>query len=53
MARWEHMEHEEKKADVRLQTKAEVFGAAKKNKGGAAYDIISLGYQQDKDGQRL
>lgn len=53
MGRWEHMEHEEKKQDTRLQVKAEVYGAAKKNKGGAAYDIIALGYQNDKDGQRL
>ena len=33
--------------------KAEVYGAAKKNKGGSAYDIISLNYQQDRDGDRL
>lgn len=47
------MEHEEKKQNERLQVKAEVYGAAKKNKGGSAYNIISLNYQEDKDGQRL
>ncbi len=47
------MEHEEKKQEQRLTIKAEVYGAAKKNKGGAAYDIIALGYSKDKDGQRL
>jgi hypothetical protein len=47
------MEHEEKKQEVRIQVKAEVFGAAKKNKGGSAYNIISLNYQEDKDGMRL
>jgi len=33
--------------------KAEVFGAAKKNKGGSAYNIIDLNYQNDKDGVKL
>jgi hypothetical protein len=47
------MEHEEKKQQERLHIKAEVYGAAKKNKGGAAYNIISLNYQGDKDGERL
>lgn len=47
------MEHEEKKQDARLVTKAEVYGAAKKNKGGAAYNIISLNYENDRDGIRL
>jgi hypothetical protein len=47
------MEHEEKKQDQRLQVKAEVYGAAKKNKGGAAYNIIDLNYQRDRDGEQL
>ena len=47
------MEHEEKKQEVRIQVKAEVFGAAKKNKGGSAYNIIDLNYQNDKDGVKL
>ena len=47
------MEHEEKKNADRLQVKCEVYGAAKKNKGGSAYDIIALNYQQDRDGERL
>lgn len=47
------MEHEEKKQNERLTVKAEVYGAAKKNKGGSAYNIISLNYQEDKDGQKL
>ena len=51
--RWDHMEHEEKKQNERLQVKADVYGAAKKNKGGSAYNIISLNYQEDKDGMRL
>ena len=53
LGRWDHMEAGERKDVVRLQVKTEVFGAAKKNKGGSAYDIISLGYQNDKDGHRL
>lgn len=36
-----------------MKVKAEVYGAAKKNKGGAAYDIIALGYSKDRDGDRL
>ncbi len=47
------MEHEEKKQNERLTVKAEVYGAAKKNKGGSAYNIISLNYQEDKDGHKL
>ncbi len=47
------MEHEEKKQETRIQVKAEVYGAAKKNKGGAAYNIIDLNYQNDKDGNKL
>lgn len=53
LGRWEHMEAEERLNAARLQVKAEVYGAAKKNKGGSAYDIISLNYQTDKDGVRL
>ena len=51
--RWDHMEHEEKKQEERIIVKAEVYGAAKKNKGGSAYNIIDLNYMQDKDGKKL
>ena len=29
----------------RLQTKIDQYGAGKKNQGGAAYNLISMGYE--------
>ena len=31
----------------RLQTKVDHFNAGKKNQGGAAYNLVSMGYEQN------
>lgn len=38
---------------MRLQYRTEVYQAGKKNKGGAAYNIVSLNYETNKDGEKL
>ena len=43
----------EVKEENRIQVRAEVYQAAKKNKGGAAYNIVNLNYDTNKDGQKL
>ena len=47
------MEHFEKKDDKRLEARIQLYQAGKKNKGGAAYNIMNLDYDQSNDGQRL
>ena len=37
----------------RIATKKEHFQLGKKNEGGAAFDIVSLNYQKNNDGQKL
>ena len=37
----------------RIKVRAEVYQAGKKNKGGAAYNIVSMDYEANKDGQKL
>jgi hypothetical protein len=51
--RYEQMNREEAIAKQRLECKRDVYQAGKKNKGGAAFDIINLDYQKSKDGQKL
>jgi hypothetical protein len=33
--------------------KAEVYQAGKKNRGGAAYNIVNMDYDRNKDGEKL
>ncbi len=47
------MEADDKKQDVRIQVRADQYQAGKKNKGGAAYNILNLNYDNNKDGQTL
>ncbi len=42
--RWDKMEQYDKKQEDRLIVKTEVYQAAKKNQGGAAYNIVNLDY---------
>ena len=44
--RYEQMNREEAIAKQRLECKRDVYQAGKKNKGGAAFDIINLDYQK-------
>lgn len=47
------MEAKEDFEKKRIQVKAEVFNAGKKNQGGAAYNIVNSEYEQNKDGEKL
>ena len=47
------MEQHEKKEVDRLTTRIDLYQAGKKNKGGAAYNIVNLDYDRSNDGQRL
>eukprot|EP00347_Sterkiella_histriomuscorum_P020572 403337291 len=51
--RWDFMEKKEQFDHTRIQVKADVFQAGKKNKGGAAYNIVNQDYEANKDGQKL
>jgi len=39
------MAREEQFQQERLKTKVEVYNAGKKNQGGAAYNLVNLGYE--------
>lgn len=45
------MEAMQAQQDVVLQAKKEFFNAGKKNEGGAAYNLINLGYDPTARGQ--
>lgn len=47
------MEVKEQFEKDRIQVKADVYQTGKKNKGGAAYNIVSLDYETNKDGDKL
>ena len=47
------MESVDQHMDSVLQAKKEHFNAGKKNKGGAAYNLLNLGYDETVDGQKL
>ena len=47
------MEQNDKKGEDRIQIRADLYQAGKKNKGGAAYNIVNLDYDNNKDGDKL
>jgi hypothetical protein len=47
------MDGEHKFQDDRLVVRREVYGAGKKNRGGASFNIINMGYDGDNGGSRL
>jgi len=53
LLRWEYMEEESKRQEERLKVSKQKYGAGKRNKGGAAYNIVSLGYENSEEGQVL
>ena len=53
MARFEKMESVDAHKDIILQAKIAHFNAGKKNKGGAAYNLLNFGYDQSNDGHKL
>lgn len=53
LTRWKYMDDEESRDKHRLEYMNEHYLTGKKNKGGAAYNVISLEYDTSNDGQRL
>jgi hypothetical protein len=51
--RWDYEEKKEKFEVDRIGVRADKYQAGKKNQGGAAYNIVTLGYENTKDGQKL
>ena len=47
------MESVDQHMDTVLQAKKDHFNAGKKNKGGAAYNLLNLGYDETADGSKL
>lgn len=53
LQRWKYMDDEEGRDKQRLEYMNEHYLTGKKNKGGAAYNVISLEYDNSSEGQRL
>jgi hypothetical protein len=53
LKRWEFMDEETKRQSQRIDTMNEKYLTGRKNKGGAAYNILSLGYEQSAEGEFL
>lgn len=53
LQRWKYMDQEENRENHRLEYMNEHYLTGKKNKGGAAYNVISLDYDTSPEGQRL
>lgn len=47
------MEKEDSKQVERINVRVEKYQAGKKNKGGAAYNLMSLEYDQNNEGTKL
>ena len=47
------MNYKEQKGVHRIEAKKELYQAGKKNLGGAAFNIVSLNYDNNKDGTIL
>ena len=47
------MDNEEKFQAERIVFKRDVYGAGKRNKGGASFNIINMDYDANKEGARL
>lgn len=47
------MEKVDKQQENRVHVRAELYQAGKKNMGGAAYNVVSLDYDNNKEGLKL
>ena len=47
------MNHESRLKDQRIETKKEFYKCGNKNQGGAAFNIVSLNYENNREGQAL
>eukprot|EP00344_Euplotes_crassus_P011915 CAMPEP_0196995542 /NCGR_PEP_ID=MMETSP1380-20130617/1623_1 /TAXON_ID=5936 /ORGANISM="Euplotes crassus, Strain CT5" /LENGTH=332 /DNA_ID=CAMNT_0042411217 /DNA_START=21 /DNA_END=1019 /DNA_ORIENTATION=- len=53
LQRWKYMDQEEDREKNRIEYMNEHYQTGKKNKGGAAYNVISLDYDNSAEGQGL
>lgn len=53
LKRWEFMDQEEQRSSQRINVMNERFLTGQKNKGGAAYNPISLDYENTQEGRAL
>lgn len=53
MSRWQFMDNQEEMDKARIQYMVEHYNTGKKNQGGAAYNVIHLGYHESNEGNRL
>jgi len=53
LQRWKYMDQEEDREKHKIDYMNEHYQTGKKNKGGAAYNVISLDYDHSKDGNVL
>ena len=51
--RFARMDAHKKFESDRIVVKRDTYNASKKNKGGSAFNIINLGYDQNNDGMKL
>ena len=51
--RFDKMNQEDIYDKKRIEVKRDLYQAGKKNKGGAAFDIVSLSYENSNEGKRL
>eukprot|EP00347_Sterkiella_histriomuscorum_P000657 403374998 len=53
LKRWEFMDEENQRQSQRIQAMNDKYLTGQRNKGGAAYNILSLQYEQTDEGQYL
>lgn len=53
LKRWEFMDEESQRQSQRLDAMNEKYLTGRKNKGGAAYNILSLQYESSQEGEYL
>lgn len=53
LKRWEYMEDEQERQSRRVQKMQEKYQVGNANKGGAAYNILNLNYDNSREGEYL
>ena len=53
LKRWEFMDEEKERQQTKIDSMNEKYLTGRRNKGGAAYNILSLQYETNQDGNYL
>ena len=53
LKRWEYMEDEQDRNTSKIEKMKSKYQVGNHNKGGAAYNILNLGYEASKEGEFL